>query len=129
LAKFNEALPVLKMTRLLHAFGKTHPEAIRFALSLVATRLKIRWQLIPRHQGRAEQECRGCRRHALCNCGPDGARPSGRQLSELRVALKDDRVLVAKEILIDIYDAEYALQVRIDGLDQSHWGDPARSPD
>jgi hypothetical protein len=42
--------------------------------------------------------------------------------SALRVALKNSRVLVAKEILIDIYDTEYALQVRIGRLDQSDWG-------
>ena len=40
----------------------------------------------------------------------------------LRVALRNNRVLVAKEILTDIYDTEYALRVRIDQLDQSDWG-------
>jgi hypothetical protein len=40
----------------------------------------------------------------------------------LRIALKNNRVLVAKEILTEIYDAEYALQVRIDLLEQSDWG-------
>jgi hypothetical protein len=45
----------------------------------------------------------------------------------LRIALKNNRVLVAKELLTDIYDTEYALQVRIDGLDQSEWGKRLRS--
>jgi hypothetical protein len=40
----------------------------------------------------------------------------------LGVAPKDNRVLVAKEILTDIYDTEYALQVRIDRLGQSDRG-------
>ena len=40
----------------------------------------------------------------------------------LRIALKNNRVFVAKEILTEIYDAEYALQVRIDLLEQSDWG-------
>ena len=40
----------------------------------------------------------------------------------LRVALKNDRILVAKELLTEIYDTEYALQVRIDLLDESEWG-------
>jgi hypothetical protein len=31
-------------------------------------------------------------------------------------------VLVAKELLTEIYDTEYALQVRIDQLEQSNWG-------
>lgn len=40
----------------------------------------------------------------------------------LRVALKNERILVAKEILVGIYDAEYALRVRIDQLAESDWG-------
>jgi hypothetical protein len=40
----------------------------------------------------------------------------------LRVALKNNRVLVAKDILTEIYDTEYALQVRIDQLAESDWG-------
>jgi hypothetical protein len=44
------------------------------------------------------------------------------QRSTLRAALRDNRVFVAKEILTDIYDTEYALQVRIDLLDESDWG-------
>src|SRR6266850_3245521 len=49
LAKFNEALPatikkfddarVLKITKLLDGFGKDHPDAVPFALALVANRL------------------------------------------------------------------------------------------
>jgi hypothetical protein len=42
--------------------------------------------------------------------------------SALRVALRKNRVLVARDLLADIYDAEYALQVRIDLLDESDWG-------
>ena len=38
------------------------------------------------------------------------------------IALKNNRVLVAKELLTHIYDTEYALRVRIDQLDQSEWG-------
>jgi hypothetical protein len=37
-------------------------------------------------------------------------------------ALKSNRVQVAKDILTEIYDIEYALRVRIDNLDQSDWG-------
>ena len=56
LAKFNEALPamikkfddarVLKITTLLDGFGKDHPDAVPFALALVANRLRTSWQLI-----------------------------------------------------------------------------------
>src|SRR6266852_4598229 len=56
LAKFNEALPaairkfddarVVKITKLLDGFGKNHPDAVPFALALVACRLRTSWQLI-----------------------------------------------------------------------------------
>ena len=56
LAKFNEALPamikkfddarVLKITTLLDGFGKNHPDALPYALALVANRLRTSWQLI-----------------------------------------------------------------------------------
>jgi hypothetical protein len=42
--------------------------------------------------------------------------------SLLRVALKKERILVAKEILVDIYDTEFALRVRIDQFAESDWG-------
>jgi hypothetical protein len=42
--------------------------------------------------------------------------------SLLRIALKQERVLVAKEILVSIYDTEHALRVRIDRLAESDWG-------
>src|SRR6202043_861530 len=40
----------------------------------------------------------------------------------LRIALKNNRILVAKELLTEIYDTEYALRVRIDQLENSEWG-------
>ncbi len=40
----------------------------------------------------------------------------------LRFALKNERILVAREILAYVYDTEYALRVRIDQLEQSDWG-------
>jgi hypothetical protein len=40
----------------------------------------------------------------------------------LRLALKQERILVAKEILVDIYDTEFALGVRIDQFAESDWG-------
>ena len=47
----------------------------------------------------------------------------------LRIALRNNRVLVAKELLTEIYDTEYALRVRIDKLDESEWGVTAARPD
>jgi hypothetical protein len=40
----------------------------------------------------------------------------------LRVALRNDRVLDCRNLLKDIYDTEYALQVRIDSLEEADWG-------
>src|SRR5262249_5614922 len=40
----------------------------------------------------------------------------------LRIALKQNRVIIARDLLTEIYDTEYALKVRIDGFEQSEWG-------
>ena len=40
----------------------------------------------------------------------------------LRVALRNDRVLIAKDLITGIYDTEYWLRARIDGFDESEWG-------
>ena len=133
LAKFNEALPasiakfddarVAKITGLLHAFRKAHAEEIPFALALVAKRLRTSWQLIRLATKAAPSK----------NAADVAATPYAIVISmvldrledkrsALRIALRNNRVLVAKEILTDIYDTEYALQVRIDQLDQSDWG-------
>jgi hypothetical protein len=133
LAKFNEALPVkidkfddariAKITDLLDAFGKKHADVLPFALALVARRLRTQWQLIRLATKAAPSK----------NAADIAATPYAITVSmvldrledkraALRVALKNNRVLVAREILAEIYDTEYALQVRIDLLDQSDWG-------
>jgi hypothetical protein len=132
LAKFNDALPlkiqkfddaqVAKITKLLHALRKANAEAIPFALALVATRLRTPWQLI-----RLATKAAPSKSAADIAATPYAItismaldRIENRRL-ELRVALRTERVLVAREILEEIYDTEYAFQVRID-LDQSDWG-------
>jgi hypothetical protein len=138
LAKFNEALParlqkfddaqVAKVTALLAGFGKKHVDVIPFALALVAKRLKTQWHLIRLATHAAPSK----------NAADTAATPYAITISMvldrledkralLRVALKNERVLVAKELLTDIYDTEYALQVRIDMLDQSDWGERLRN--
>jgi hypothetical protein len=133
LAKFNESLPakinkfddaqVDKIARMLAAFTKDHAEQLPFALSLVAARLKTRWQLIRLATKAAASK----------NAGDVAATAYAIVVSmvldwlddkraALRIALKQNRILVAKEILTEIYDAEYALRVRIDLLDESDWG-------
>lgn len=133
LAKFNDALPasierfddarVSKIEALLDGFAKDHAEAIPFALALVARRLKTQWQLI-----RLATKAAPGKNAADVAATPYAIAVSmvldrlddGR--SALRAALRNNRVLVAKEILTNIYDTEYALRVRIDLLEQSDWG-------
>lgn len=133
LAKFNDALPVSiekfddarvsKIASLLDGFGKNHPDVLPFALALVATRLKTSWQLI-----RLATKAAPSKNAADIAATPYAIAVSmvldrlEDRRSMLRVALKKNRVLVAKEILTEIYDTEYALRVRIDLLDESAWG-------
>ncbi len=133
LAKLNEALPaaikkfddaqVAKITALLDAFAKKHADAVPFAVALVAGRLKTSWQLVRLATKAAPSK----------NVADVAATPYAITVSmvldgledrrtTLRVALRNNRVMVAREILTEIYDTEYALQVRIDQLGQSEWG-------
>jgi hypothetical protein len=133
LGKFNELLPVkidkfddgrvAKITPLLDAFRKDQAAALPFALALVSKRLKTQWQLI-------RLATKGA---ASKNAADVAATPYAIAVSmvldrlddhrlALRVALKKNRVLVTREILAAIYDTEFALQVRIDKLDESEWG-------
>ena len=133
LAKFNDALPaaidkfddarVTQVTQLLDAFRKINAEELAFAMALVAARLKPSWQLIRLTIRLAPSK----------NAADIAATPYAiavtmvlDQLDDerlaLRVALKNERVMVAKELLTEIDDTEHALQAHIDRLDESEWG-------
>ena len=133
IAKLNDALPakllrfedaeVAKVTPLLASFAKTNPEQVPFALMLVSRRLKIQWQLI-----RLALKAAPTKNAADVAATPyaaavpivlDGLEDRRRLL---RIALKQERILVAKEILGDIDDTEHALLGRIDQLAESEWG-------
>jgi hypothetical protein len=133
LAKFADALPAAidkfedarlsKVAGLLDAFGKEYAEEIPFALALVALRLKTPWQLIYLATKAAPSK-----KAADIAATPYAItvsmvmdRLDDKRLA-LRVALKSNRILVAKEILTWIYDTEDALRSRIDLLDESDWG-------
>src|SRR5579872_5016751 len=125
LAKLNEALPaklsrfekaeIAKVAPLLAAFAKARPEQLPFALMLVFRRLKTQWQLI-----RLATKAAASKNAADVAATPYAAAVSmvldrvEDKRTLLRIALRHERILVAKEILIDIYDTEYALRVRID---------------
>lgn len=122
MAKFDDG-PVTKITALLDAFRKTNAEAVPFALALVARRLKTYWQLV-----RLATKAAASKSAADVAATPYAIAVSmvldeldDKRLA-LRIALKHNRVLIARDLLADIYDTEYALRVRIDGLEQSEWG-------
>lgn len=133
IAKLNEALPaklprfedteLAKITLLLDAFAKTNPEQVPFALSLVAGRLKTQWQLI-----RLATEAAPTKKAADVAATPYAIAITivldrlEDKRTMLRIALKHERILVAKEILTDIYDTEYALRARIDQFAETDWG-------
>jgi hypothetical protein len=138
LAKFNEALPVVidrfddarvsQVAQLLDAFRKNNVEELAFAMALVAARLKPPWQLIRLATKLAPSK----------NAADIAATPYAiavtmvlDQLDDkrlaLRVALKNERVLVAKELLTEIDDTEHALQTHIDRLDETEWGKRLRN--
>jgi hypothetical protein len=133
LAAFNKALPasldkfddaqLAKITPLLDGFGNDHAEELSFALALVAARLKTSWHLI-----RLATKPATSKNAADVAAAPYAIAVSmvldrlDDKRSALRVALKNNRILVAKELLTDIYDTEYALRVHIDLLEESEWG-------
>jgi hypothetical protein len=133
LSKFNEKLPatiakfddgqVAQITARLDAFRKAHAEAVPFALTLVARRLKTSWQLV-----RLATKAAASKSAADVAATPYAGvvhmvldRLDDKRLA-LRIALRNNRVLVARDLLTDIYDTEYALKVRIDGLEHCEWG-------
>ena len=111
------------MTALLDALGKDNADALPFAIALIGRRLKTPWQLVRLATTAAPSK----------NAADVAAAPYAIAVSmvldriddgraALRIALKQNRVLIARDLLAEIYDSEYALKVRIDQFDQSEWG-------
>jgi hypothetical protein len=121
--KHLEGAELAKVMPLLDRFAKTHPEQVPFALTLIAGRLKTSWELIRLATKTAPTknapDVASAPYAVAVQMALDGLEDRRTMLS---FALKNERVLVAKELLIDIYDTEYALQVRIDNLAESDWG-------
>src|SRR5262249_22022545 len=133
LAKFNDALPakmskfddaqVGKVIGLLDAFAKKNADAVPFALALVALRLKTPWQLV-----RLATKAARSKKAADVAVTPYAVAVSMAldRLEDkrmvLRLALKHERVVIARDTLTEIYDTEHALRVRIDEFDGSEWG-------
>ncbi|OAF00898.1 hypothetical protein AYJ54_30685 [Bradyrhizobium centrolobii] len=133
LPKFNEKLPekiakfddgqVARITAQLDAFRKSQTEALPFALTLVARRLKTSWELVRLATKTAASKSATdvAAQPYACVVPMVLDRLDDKRLA-LRIALRHNRVLVARDLLAEIYDLEYALKVRIDGIEQSEWG-------
>ena len=133
LPKFNEKLPeklvkfddaqLAQVTAQLNAFRKTSAEALPYALALVARRLKTSWHLIYlATKPAASKSVADVAATPYAIVVPMVLDRLDDKRLALRVALKHNRVLVARELLADIYDTEHALKVRIDGFEASEWG-------
>jgi hypothetical protein len=133
LAKFDAALParidkfddarVAKVTALLDAFGKQNADAVPFALTLVANRLQTAWELVRlATKGAATKHAPDVAKTPYAIAVPMVLDRLDDKRLALRVALRNDRVLIAKDLITGIYDTEYSLRVRIDELDESEWG-------
>ena len=132
LVSLGEALPpkienlevgtLAKVRGLLDAFVAKHPEPMPFALTIVATRLKTPWQLIrlatEDARGRNANNIEATRYAISISMVLDHL--SDRRMALTR-ALKSNRILIAKDILSDIYDTEHALR-GISRFDESDCG-------
>jgi hypothetical protein len=133
LTEFSNALPATidnldkqRLTQVLSvigAFAAKHAEAVPFALTMVANRLGTPWQLIRLATTMAKSKTA-----ADVAATPYSSavamvlsRLDDRRLA-LRDALKARRVLIARDVLADIYAIEDALRLHIDQLDNSMWG-------
>jgi hypothetical protein len=133
IAKLNKELPerfakfdggeVARMTALLDAFRKGNADAVPFAIAMIGKRLKTPWHLI-----RLATKAAASKSAADVAATPyaiaipmvldridDGRRA-------LRIALKQNRVIIARDLLCDIYDTDHALKKHIDQFAESDWG-------
>ncbi len=133
LARFAKALPskirnledatLAKVRTLLDTVQVEREDAVPFALTIVSRRLKTPWQLIriatKIAQSKQASDVAATPYAIAVEIALDEIEE--KRLS-LRRALKSNRIVVARDILVDIYDIEYALRVRIDQLEGSPWG-------
>jgi hypothetical protein len=133
LAEFKKALParidkfddekIAELRVRLDAFKTKYADAMPFALTMVARRLKTPWQLI-----RFATKTARSKSAADIAAAPYAIAVSmvleqldDRRLA-LRHALRANRIPIAKDILTEIYNIERTLQDSIEQLDPSEWG-------
>jgi hypothetical protein len=136
LAQFAAALPtkirklegqsLAKVLQQLNTFRTKHGEAVPFALTMIARRLETPWQLI--HLATKTVESKA---PAAISATPYAIVISMAldQIDEkqllLRVALRNNRIVIAKGILREIYAIEEAVKSNVD-LGGSDWGNRLR---
>jgi hypothetical protein len=128
LAQFNNALQptiskfesgeLAKVRSLLDPFGGKNPDAIPFALTIVANHLKKPWQLVRVTTKTTKSKNTG----AAATSYLIAVSMVLNQLEDKRLALhhalKNNRILVAKDVIRDIYDIEHTLRSCVNLLDE-----------
>jgi hypothetical protein len=132
LAQFEKRLPKLikdfdddvleEIRAALDAFAKRNPDALPYALTLLSKHLKSPWQLI-----RLATKAVDSKDAAEIAATPYALAVTmvlnhlDDKLAALRSRIRT-RAPIAKDVLVEIYDTEYAIRVRIDLSDDSAWG-------
>lgn len=118
-----EDAPLARVRTLLDTVQAEHEDAVPFALTIVARRLKTPWQLVRIATKIAHsKEATDVAATPYAIAVEIALDEIEEKRLSLRRALKSNRIIVARDILVDIYDIEYALRVRIDHLEGSPWG-------
>ncbi|HEY2138215.1 MAG TPA: hypothetical protein VGH49_20185 [Xanthobacteraceae bacterium] len=133
LGQFAESLPekvkrfdgaVLEKTlKALEDFPDDFAAALPFALTLVAKRLATPWQLMRLATKMVEsKEAEDVAATPYAFAVTMVMHMLDDKVDQLGIELRNERVVNAKDILIDLYDTEYAIRARIDSLEESAWG-------
>jgi hypothetical protein len=132
LAQFEKRLPktitdfddevLAEIRAALDAFAKSNPDALPFALTLLSRHLKSPWQLI-----RLATKAVDSKDAAEIAATPYALAVTMalNQMDDKVAALRSrirTRAPIAKDVLVEIYDTEYAMRVRIDLTADSPWG-------
>lgn len=131
LAQFAEGLPARidklhgarldKTVAALDRLAAARPDAVPFALTLVARRLKVPWQLIRlATKAATSKDAAEIAATPYALAVPMALDEMEDQAELLRQTLRSQHIPKAKELLSDIYNTEYAVRVRID-LPGSAW--------
>jgi hypothetical protein len=112
-----------KTRKQLDVIRDKHGEALPFALAVLTRRLQAPWQLMRLATKMAESKDVAAVAATPYAIAVDMALDHlNDRRAALCQALRINKVPIAKGILTDVYDIEYAFRVRLDGLAGSDWG-------